>query len=119
MTTTSVEPLATVAACPKERQGSSIPRVALGVVESALAAGLSRRQLCKMIADGNGPPVVRAGARVLIRSQALDDWLAGMEAPWTPIPRKRGRPRRAAAAPRSEGQSEGKTATEKEGTADL
>jgi excisionase family DNA binding protein len=53
-----------------------------GLTISAAAAiiGVSKRHLEKLIARGEGPPVVRLGRRAIIRRGTVSRWLAEREA---------------------------------------
>jgi excisionase family DNA binding protein len=52
---------------------------ALTIEETAEVLRVSRRHLHKLMADGNGPPVVRLGRRKIIRREALQQWLLNQE----------------------------------------
>jgi excisionase family DNA binding protein len=51
----------------------------LTLEEAAGALRVSQRHLHKIMADGNGPPVVRLGRRKLIRRETLQQWLMSRE----------------------------------------
>ena len=51
----------------------------LTLEETAGVLRVSQRHLHKIMADGNGPPVVRLGRRKLIRREALQQWLLNRE----------------------------------------
>jgi excisionase family DNA binding protein len=51
----------------------------LTLEEAAGALRVSQRHLFKILADGNGPPVVRLGRRKIIRREALQQWLMSRE----------------------------------------
>jgi len=53
---------------------------ALTIEEAAEALRVSQRHLHKILADDNGPPVVRLGRRKIIRREALHQWLLNQEA---------------------------------------
>jgi excisionase family DNA binding protein len=52
---------------------------ALTIDEAASVIRVSRRHLHKLMADGDGPPVVQLGRRKIIRRQALREWLEARE----------------------------------------
>jgi excisionase family DNA binding protein len=52
---------------------------ALTLEEAAGVLRVSQRHLHKIMADGNGPPVVRSGRRKVIRREALQQWLLNQE----------------------------------------
>ncbi len=47
----------------------------LTLAEAAGMLRVSQRHLFKIMADGNGPPVVSLGRRKVIRREALQQWL--------------------------------------------
>jgi excisionase family DNA binding protein len=51
----------------------------LTIEEAAEAVRISRRHLHKLMAEGDGPPVIRLGRRKLIRREALNQWLLNRE----------------------------------------
>lgn len=51
----------------------------LTLEEAAGALRVSQRHLHKIMADGNGPPVVRLGRRKLIMRETLQQWLMSRE----------------------------------------
>lgn len=53
--------------------------VVLGMEEAANAARVSRGYLYRLIRAGRGPATVKIGRRRVIRRQALEEWLAGLE----------------------------------------
>jgi len=53
--------------------------MALSVKGAAEAVGISIRHMRRLIANGDGPPVVRLGDRTIIRRQALAEWLKSRE----------------------------------------
>jgi excisionase family DNA binding protein len=52
---------------------------ALTIEETAEVLRVSRRHLHKLMAGGDGPPVVRLGRRSIIRREALQQWLMTRE----------------------------------------
>jgi excisionase family DNA binding protein len=52
---------------------------AITISEAADAIRVSRRHLQTLLKKGDGPPVVRLGRRMIIRSEALRQWLAERE----------------------------------------
>lgn len=54
-------------------------RIAYTVAEAVTAARVSRAELYKQWASGGGPKRVRIGRRVLIRREALEEWLLGLQ----------------------------------------
>lgn len=51
----------------------------LTISEAADFIRVSRRHLQKLMADGDGPPVVQLGRRKIIRREALRQWLVSRE----------------------------------------
>jgi predicted DNA-binding transcriptional regulator AlpA len=56
-------------------------RVAYSVPELSRRLGISVRTLYAIQAKGDGPPVVKLGARTVIRREAAEAWLAAREQP--------------------------------------
>lgn len=52
---------------------------ALTIEETAALMRVSKRHLHKLMADGDGPPVVQLGRRKIIRREALRQWLEARE----------------------------------------
>jgi excisionase family DNA binding protein len=52
----------------------------LTIKEAAALVRVSRRHFHKLMADGDGPPVIRLGRRTIIRREALHQWLLNREA---------------------------------------
>jgi excisionase family DNA binding protein len=52
----------------------------LTIAAAAAIIGVSKRHLEKIIARGEGPPVIRLGRRAIIRRISLDRWLEEREA---------------------------------------
>ena len=52
---------------------------ALTIGEAADKIRISRRHLRKLMAEGDGPPVIRLGRRTIIRREALLHWLVSRE----------------------------------------
>jgi predicted DNA-binding transcriptional regulator AlpA len=52
----------------------------LTLEETAGVLQVSQRHLFKIMADGNGPPVISLGRRKVIRREALQQWLLNQEA---------------------------------------
>lgn len=52
----------------------------LTIKEAAALVRVSRRHFHKLMADGEGPPVIRLGRRTIIRREALQQWLLNREA---------------------------------------
>jgi excisionase family DNA binding protein len=52
----------------------------LTIAAAAAIIGVSKRHLEKIIARGEGPPVVRLGRRAIIRRISLERWLDEREA---------------------------------------
>jgi excisionase family DNA binding protein len=48
--------------------------------EAAGMLRVSQRHLFKIMADGDGPPVISLGRRKVIRREALQQWLLNQEA---------------------------------------
>ena len=53
--------------------------LAMNVPEFCKAVGISKRTFWNLAKRGEAPPVVRIGRRVVIRLEAADDWLRGLE----------------------------------------
>ncbi len=53
---------------------------AVTIEEAADLIRGSRQHLQKLMADGDGPPIVRLGRRTIIRREALRQWLMNREA---------------------------------------
>ncbi len=53
---------------------------AVTIEEAADLIRVSRRHLQKLMADGEGPPVIQLGRRRIIRRDALLQWLVSREA---------------------------------------
>ena len=51
----------------------------LTIAEAADAIRVSRRHLQTIMKNGDGPPVVRLGRRLIIRRETLRRWLAELE----------------------------------------
>ena len=63
------------------------PTLALSVAEAAHEVRISERQLRTYLARNEGPSVCRLGRRVVVRREALDEWLRDHEvAADTPAP---------------------------------
>lgn len=57
----------------------SVPVLAVSVKQAALAAGIGRSTLWRLIAENKGPKIIKLSGRTLIRAEALSMWLAAME----------------------------------------
>ncbi len=53
---------------------------ALTIAEAADALRVSLRHLQNLLRQGDGPPVVHLGRRLIIRREALNQWLVAREA---------------------------------------
>jgi excisionase family DNA binding protein len=53
--------------------------LALSTEEAAREARISQRHLRRLIANQEGPAVVRLGSRIIIRREALAEWLKSRE----------------------------------------
>jgi excisionase family DNA binding protein len=63
---------------PNEMEENS-QTMALSIKGAAELVGISPRHLRRLIANQEGPPLVRLGTRTVIRRQALADWLKSRE----------------------------------------
>lgn len=54
--------------------------LAMNVPEFCNAVGISKRTFWNLNKAGTGPAVCRIGRRVVIRLEAADEWLKGIEA---------------------------------------
>ena len=52
----------------------------LSIAGAAAIIGVSKRHLEKIIARGEGPPVIKLGRRSIIRRETVSRWLAAREA---------------------------------------
>ncbi len=52
----------------------------LSLSEFAQMVGVSKRLIYKLVEQGDAPPLIRIGRRVLIRREAAERWLAEREA---------------------------------------
>ena len=57
-----------------------VQRATLKAKEAAGYLGISYWKLLELVKAGDGPPHIRAGNRILFRTETLDAWLSQLEA---------------------------------------
>lgn len=54
------------------------PIAATSIPELAASIGISRSKIYEMIANGEGPPVVKLGRRAIVLVEDAATWIAGL-----------------------------------------
>ncbi len=60
-------------------EASNLEAEGLTIAAAAAVIGISKRHLEKLVARGDGPPVIRLGRRAIIRRETVSRWLAEQE----------------------------------------